>query len=131
VVIATGGHPLPLVVRATGEVETIGSPGTLLGILEDVEISEERVLLEPGDVLVLFTYGVIEASPLDDALGPERFAEFLAGCCVGTNAARVAEAIEAKALAVQDGQLRDDVAVLVMRVGTPFVTTVAGVARRT
>ena len=29
--LATGGHPLPLVLRAGGEVETAGSPGTLLG----------------------------------------------------------------------------------------------------
>ena len=89
-VLATGGHPLPLVLRASGEVETAGSPGTLLGIMEDVEISEERVLLGAGDALVLYTDGVVEASPVDDALGPERLVEFLAGCCVGAGAAAVA-----------------------------------------
>ena len=62
-------------------------------------------MLGPGDALVLYTDGVIEASPLDDALGPERLAEFLAGCCIGRRTRRaVAEAIEEKALAVQDGQ---------------------------
>ena len=31
--VATGGHPLPLLMRADGRVETAGRPGTLLGIL--------------------------------------------------------------------------------------------------
>jgi PAS domain S-box-containing protein len=131
-VLATGGHPLPLVLRASGEVEVAGVPGTLLGILDDVEISEERVLLRPGDSLVLYTDGVVEASPLDDALGPDQLVEFLAGNCRGAGAAEVARAIEEKALAVQDGRLRDDVAVMVMRVHgdatAPFPRSGSGVA---
>ena len=133
VVLATGGHPLPLVIRAAGGVETAGSPGTLLGILDAPEISEERVMLGPGDALVLYTDGVVEASPLDDALGPERLAEFLGGLG-GAGAARIAEAVELKALEVQDGRLRDDVAVVVMRVepddAAPFARDRLGVATR-
>jgi PAS domain S-box-containing protein len=114
-VLATGGHPLGLVLRADGSVETAGSPGTLLGILREVEISEERVLLRPGDALVLYTDGVVEASPADEALAPERLAVVLGGLA-GRDAGAIAEAIERKALEVQDGRLRDDVAVVVLRV---------------
>jgi serine phosphatase RsbU (regulator of sigma subunit) len=114
-VLATGGHPLGLVLRADGSVETAGSPGTLLGILREVEISEERVLLRPGDALVLYTDGVVEASPADEALAPERLAVVL-GALAGRDAGAIAEAIERKALEVQDGRLRDDVAVVVLRV---------------
>ena len=64
VVLATGGHPLPLVLRAGGEVEQAGAPGTLLGIVREPEISEERVALGPGDALVLYTDGVVEAEPV-------------------------------------------------------------------
>ena len=35
VCVSAGGHPLPLVLRAGGGVETVGSPGTLLGIVDD------------------------------------------------------------------------------------------------
>ena len=56
--------------RAGGAVETAGAPGTLLGIVREPEISEERVALAPGDALVLYTDGVVEASPADDALAP-------------------------------------------------------------
>ena len=77
VVLATGGHPLPLVIRAGGAVEQAGEPGTLLGIVREPHISEARVELGAGDALVLYTDGVIEASPADDALGPERLEALL------------------------------------------------------
>jgi serine phosphatase RsbU (regulator of sigma subunit) len=118
VVLATGGHPLPLVVRAGGAVEQAGEPGTLLGIVRDPEISEQRMLLGSGDALVLYTDGVIEASPADHALSPDRLAELLLSCG-GRDAGAIAETVERKALEVQDGRLRDDVAVVVLR-SMPF-----------
>jgi PAS domain S-box-containing protein len=118
VVVATGGHPLPLVLRAGGAVEQAGTPGTLLGIVPDPEISEQRVRLGAGDALVLYTDGVVEASPADDALAPDRLAALL-GSLEGCHAGAIAAAVERTALAVQDGRLRDDVAVVVLR-STPF-----------
>ncbi|MDP9293240.1 MAG: serine/threonine-protein phosphatase [Actinomycetota bacterium] len=113
--VATGGHPLPLVLRHDGRVETAGRPGTLLGILPDPEISSQELELAPGDALIPYTDGVTEASPLDDAFGPERFASFVAGCA-GHDAGVVARRIEEAALEVQGGTPRDDVAVVVLRV---------------
>jgi sigma-B regulation protein RsbU (phosphoserine phosphatase) len=122
------------VLRAGGKVEVVGSPGTLLGVVADPDITEERVQLGVGDALVLYTDGVVEASPSDDALGPERLVELLARCS-GRDAARIAESIEREALAVQRGRLRDDVAVVVVRVrpglgGAPFGALEQGVAAR-
>ena len=114
--VATGGHPLPLVLRADGSVETAGAPGTLLGILDDPDITERTTELGPGDALVLVTDGVTEATAADRASGPERLASFLAGCA-GTGAGAIAEAVEREAVESQDGAARDDVAVLVARSG--------------
>jgi phosphoserine phosphatase RsbU/P len=88
------------------------------------------VSLGNGDTLVLYTDGVVEASPLDDALAPERLADLLR-TLEGRDAGAIAEAIEDKALEVQDGRLRDDVAVVVLRVGGqgPFHEPGAGVAQ--
>jgi PAS domain S-box-containing protein len=115
--IASGGHPLPLVLRADGSVVQAGRTGTLLGIVPDPDLAVERVRLGPGDALVAFTDGVTEASPLDDALGPRALAGFLGGQA-GRPAAGIAAAIEAEVLALQDGRLRDDVALVVLRVAS-------------
>jgi serine phosphatase RsbU (regulator of sigma subunit) len=131
--IAVGGHPLPLLVRADGRVEPAGRPGTLLGVLADPEIQEASVHLDPGDALVLYTDGVIEASPLDDALGPDRLTDVLRGCA-GLDAATIATCVEERTLEVQHGRLRDDVAVVVLRAtadgALPFAPAERGVATR-
>jgi PAS domain S-box-containing protein len=129
--VATGGHPLPLLLRACGSIEAPGRPGTLLGVLAEPELSETGVRLREGDALVLFTDGVIEASPVDGAFGPPRLAAFLAGC-TGRDATRIAADVEERVLEVQRGSLRDDMAVVVLRVapvaGAPFAPATAGVA---
>jgi serine phosphatase RsbU (regulator of sigma subunit) len=131
--IAVGGHPLPLLVRADGRVEPAGRPGTLLGVLADPEVHEASVHLDPGDALVLYTDGVIEASPLDDALGPDRLTDVLRGCA-GLEAAAIAACVEQRTLEVQHGRLRDDVAVVVLRAtaagSLPFAPAEGGVATR-
>ena len=129
--VATGGHPLPLLMRADGRVETAGRPGTLLGILPDPEIRSTEVDLAAGDTLVLYTDGVTEASPLDDRFGPEQLARFVAGCS-GREAPVIARRIEEQVLEVGGGSIRDDVAVVVLRVRptrtAPFVADEPGVA---
>jgi phosphoserine phosphatase RsbU/P len=125
--IATGGHPLPVLLRASGEAGSAGRPGTLLGVVPEPAISETAIRLRPGDALILFTDGVTEASPLDDALGPERLAEFL-GTCAGKDASRIAAGVEERVLELQRGRLRDDVAVLVVRVAPGSAAPVVAAA---
>jgi serine phosphatase RsbU (regulator of sigma subunit) len=127
VVLATGGHPLPLLMRASGAIEQAGRPGTLLGVVREPEISEERITLGSGDALVLYTDGVVEASPSDQALAPDRLADLLRACD-DSHAGSIAEAVERQAIAVQNGRLRDDVAVVVLR-ATPFDQPEPGVAQ--
>jgi serine phosphatase RsbU (regulator of sigma subunit) len=128
---ATGGHPLPLLMRADGKVETAGRPGTLLGILPDPEIHSTEIFLGAGDTLVLYTDGVTEVSPLDDRFGPEVLADFVAGCA-GCAAPVIARRIEEQVLEIGGGSARDDVAVVVLRVAaglpTSFVPDEPGVA---
>ncbi|HWM12633.1 MAG TPA: PP2C family protein-serine/threonine phosphatase, partial [Solirubrobacteraceae bacterium] len=127
VALATGGHPLPFVLRAGGTVERAGAPGTLLGIVDDPDLTEETLELAAGDTLVLFTDGVSEASEADRRSGPRRL-EALLSSHAGAGPEALAEAIERDAVAVQDGVARDDVAVLVVRVGGSAGSFAAGTA---
>jgi PAS domain S-box-containing protein len=131
VCLSAGGHPLPLVLRAGGAVDAVGSPGSLLGIVDPPELAEDRVELAPGDALVLFTDGVTEA---DRGAGTDRLPNVLARCA-GAGAADIAAAIEREALAAAGGPVRDDVAVLVARaragVPAPFGARKRGVATAT
>jgi sigma-B regulation protein RsbU (phosphoserine phosphatase) len=58
---AGAGHPPPLHYDArTGVVQSLRSPGLLLGIEPDVVYEEQSIDLRPGDRLCLFTDGITE-----------------------------------------------------------------------
>jgi PAS domain S-box-containing protein len=111
---ATGGHPLPLLVRSDGTVEPIGEPGTLLGVVPDPRFEDRSLSIGPGDALVFYTDGVIEGRG-DGTLDEAGLARVLAGCA-GAGADAIAARVEELALSAQGGSPRDDIAVLVLRV---------------
>jgi len=69
--LSVGGHAFPLVVRADGTVEQVGDNAPAVGWLPDVDYIDERTRLDTGDVLVMFSDGVMRAvaggRELDDA----------------------------------------------------------------
>jgi PAS domain S-box-containing protein len=115
VTLASGGHPLPLVLHPDGRVESVGEAGTVLGVVPDPRLSDVAVNLGPGDALVLYTDGVTEARANGKMFGREGLADLLAGCA-GLDAAAIAARIEAEAVAIEQGEPRDDIAVVVLKV---------------
>jgi len=114
--ISTGGHPLPLLLRADGNVEPVGAPGTLLGVFEDPDLEDQAVTLEPGDALVFYTDGVIESRMASNGVLDERRLAELVATCAGSGADAIAAKVEEAAVLSQDGRPKDDIAVLVLRV---------------
>jgi serine phosphatase RsbU (regulator of sigma subunit) len=114
--ISAGGHPLPLLLRVDGSVEAVGAPGTLLGVVEDPDLEDRAVTLEPGDALVFYTDGVIESRASSSGVLDERRLVELVATCAGGGADAIAATIEEAAVLSQDGRPRDDIAVLVLRV---------------
>ena len=112
---ASGGHPLPLVLRAASEAGEVGVPGTLLGIVSDPTLTNERVRLSPGDALVLYTDGVTDsAAPARILSGPELAAAV--GPPAGLDADTIAERVLDAALSGTGAEPRDDIAILVLKV---------------
>jgi serine phosphatase RsbU (regulator of sigma subunit)/PAS domain-containing protein len=112
---ASGGHPLPLLLHSDGTVESVGTPGTLLGVVPDPDLEDCSLTLSRGDALVFFTDGVIEPRGAGDVLDEARLGELVAGCA-GRGADAIAAEIERAAVRSHAGSPRDDIAVLVLRV---------------
>jgi len=67
------GHNPGLLVRANGTVEQLGPCGLPLGLLRDSTYRYERIQMEPGDLLCLYSDGITEcASPSDEEFGLDR-----------------------------------------------------------
>ena len=115
--ISSAGHPLALVRRAGGRVQTFGRPGTLLGLLPDPELRDSRTSLRRGDSLVLFTDGVTEArSQIDRNLfGYDRLHDVVAGLG-DMPAEQMADAIQQAVLAFSGRKISDDTVALVLKV---------------
>ena len=76
---ANAGHPPPLLLsRADQEVDTIGEGGLILGFVPNATYTTTELPLSPGDRVVLYTDGVVEASaPNGDFFETERLRDTL------------------------------------------------------
>jgi phosphoserine phosphatase RsbU/P len=79
VLVASAGHPQPLVVRKSGVVEEVPVKGLLCGALPTAQYTEVRQELAPGDMMLLFTDGVPDAIGTDGRFGFGRLAQLAAG----------------------------------------------------
>jgi phosphoserine phosphatase RsbU/P len=114
--VCLGGHPEPVVRRKDGTTELVGMPGDLLGVLEEDELDlhETEVELGVGDALVLYTDGVTERRDARRMFGQYGLRRTLTNAA-GTSAEELASAIEHAAESFVDAELRDDLAILVLR----------------
>jgi GAF domain-containing protein len=69
--IFSAGHPLPLL-RRGASVRPVGRPSPMLGFVDDVHIIGAAVDVEPGDQLILYTDGVLDAIGADERFGEAR-----------------------------------------------------------
>jgi phosphoserine phosphatase RsbU/P len=61
------GHNPPVLLRATGVIERLEATSTVLGLFEQWECCVASRQLAPGDVLLIYTDGISEAAPGEDA----------------------------------------------------------------
>ncbi len=113
------GHPKPLLVQADRR-QWLDTPGLLLGLRRDGEFEELTVSLQPGDTLLAYTDGLMEArNPSDEEFGTggvERVAMTTAELTPDEVSRRMVEAVRGFA---GESPLTDDVTALVLRMGPP------------
>ncbi|HEX2086905.1 MAG TPA: SpoIIE family protein phosphatase [Solirubrobacteraceae bacterium] len=113
--VSVGGHPLPLVVDAGGAVREVGRFGQLLGVEPEHRAVDVRDRLRPGELLVLYTDGVVDARGPAGVFGEERLRALLRDLA-GNAPTRVVQRIEAAVLAASGGRPHDDIAIVALRV---------------
>lgn len=115
ITLCNGGHQPPILLHADGRVERVEGHGSLVGALPDAEWEERDMRLGPGDLLLLYTDGVVELRSLEPIDGEAALDRVLAGMA-GASAEEVVGAVESSAVELQDGEPRDDIAIVAMRV---------------
>jgi serine phosphatase RsbU (regulator of sigma subunit) len=116
ITVSCGGHPPPFLLKSDRRIYKIGQPGRAIGVFDDANLTEQEARLAPGDALVLYTDGVVEArSPDGLFFGEERLMALLRSS-VALDASTIASRIEDAVLNFQEQSPRDDIAILVLRV---------------
>ena len=106
--IVCAGHPLPVLVRG-GVARQVGESGPVVGAWPDATWPSTTLTLEPGDVLVLHTDGVLDAVGAGERFGEPRLLETLREAHGADDAvARIRRALDI----FERGQQADDTAVL-------------------
>jgi PAS domain S-box-containing protein len=117
VALVCAGHPAPIVLRAGGEAAPVDAGGPLLGIDDGARWDETHVRLQPGDAIVFYTDGVTEALRTEPLSAAELAALLPAGA--GASAEALADAVRDLAHERAAGSLRDDVAIVALRIAGP------------
>ena len=112
--VSLAGHHPPLVVRGTGSVEPVGRLGTALGLFEQPDLYDTWVTLAAGDLVCMFTDGLVEARQGTDEFDSDRVAAILSQH-VDRPATDIAEELAGAARRFHGGDLSDDLALLVVR----------------
>jgi sigma-B regulation protein RsbU (phosphoserine phosphatase) len=71
------GHHPPVLVRADGSVEHLTEGGILLGFQPEPQYDEGKVTLRDGDILVIFTDGIVEQSRDEEFYGEDRLVQII------------------------------------------------------
>jgi sigma-B regulation protein RsbU (phosphoserine phosphatase) len=111
------GHNPPYIIKNNGEVKAFPMPSQpIVGILSEYDFEEEKMKLEKGDALFLFTDGVTEAmNPTFEEFGEPRFEETLRKAA-SLDCQAIIDATKTDLAAfVGDAEQSDDITMLALR----------------
>jgi phosphoserine phosphatase RsbU/P len=113
---ANAGHTRPLL-HKNGKWEELDAEGLILGVDQRFSFEEKSVRLEPGNLLFLYTDGIIEAeAPSGELFGVERLCELLT-TLLDREPETVIDRVLAEVTAfTTPSPLQDDISMVVMKV---------------
>lgn len=113
---ANAGHTRPLLFRG-GAWEELDAEGLILGVEHDVLFEERSVVLQPGDLLFIYTDGIIEAERESRELfGVARLCDLLSGMLDQEPETMIDRVLAEVAAFSSPYPLQDDISMVVMKV---------------
>ncbi|HKT42519.1 MAG TPA: SpoIIE family protein phosphatase [Rhodanobacteraceae bacterium] len=112
-VYVNGGHEPPLITGPRGVRTELAPTGPAVGLLPDLEFEARSEVIEPGETLVMYTDGIIDAHDADGArFSRQRLLEIASGPAASaqTMVARIRDAVQEHA---RDVSPFDDITLLV------------------
>lgn len=115
VYVNTGFNP-PFIVDPGGMVDTLGGGGIALGMLDRMKLEETRIPIQTGDVMVIYSDGVVEAeNDSGEPFGMER----LINLVINNRTLSAAEILSVAEREIQDfsksSALQGDVAMIIVK----------------
>ena len=117
-VLASAGHPAAVLIRPDGRTRMLRGGGLPLGIFPDAAPVSQELDLAPGDLLFLYTDGLTSACGPDRVYFEDRLTDELAALA-GKPAAALVSQVQELVLDFCQGELRDDLTMLALRVEEP------------
>jgi PAS domain S-box-containing protein len=111
--LASAAHPPAVIVRADGSTECL-SGGSIVGVWRDVDICVDRFALEPGETLLVYTDGWLEAGPVESHRTPDELAEAMAASS-GEDLEDLLDRLRTDAVTRAGTELGDDLVLLAVR----------------
>lgn len=111
---ASAGHEPPVVQNATGDVTELDVTGPMFGVSGELRYSEKAIKLEDGDSLVLMTDGITEARTRGGVMFEKEGVIARLTQISDASPDQIAEALLQAATLHAEGNLQDDVAIVVL-----------------
>jgi serine phosphatase RsbU (regulator of sigma subunit) len=111
--VSLAGHPQPLCLAGSGEIEPVGTPGTILGLAADPQFSDARLHLGDRDTLLVFTDGLTDAAAPPSMTDDELVDRVRSS--VRAELDDTLSELEAATVAGAGGHPRDDIALVAIR----------------
>lgn len=109
------GHPPAIIKRNNLSVELLNEHCIAIGSFRNAKYEETTVILNVGDILILYTDGIIEARDDRNFYGEQRLISFINGL-KKISAKRLPQVVFSDVITFTGGKLADDVAMLAVSI---------------
>lgn len=110
------GHPSPLILRR-GTTKELGANSMVIGMMGGIDLEPQVMEIEHGDILVLFTDGLLEAeNPVEEMFGSQRLAEFITSHKDSSAAQLTDLVLEELRRFTENEQFLDDVTLMIVKI---------------